>query len=141
MLAFSADAFADINLFGVSSNVDTLVEFDGRAFFAADDGQSGSELWTSDGTAGGTELFSDLLPGIDGSQPSELTVVGTELFFTARDETGEFDLWKTDGTVSGTEVVFDANAAGVYGLERSDRVRRQTVLHGLPDRYRSGSRR
>ena len=118
LLAFSADAFADINLFGVSSNVESIVEFDGRAFFSADDGQNGTELWSSDGTAGGTTLFADLLPGNEGSQPSDLTVVGSELFFTARDESGEFDLWKSDGTVSGTEIVFDANAAGVYGLER-----------------------
>ena len=114
LLAFSAEVFADINLFGVSSNVDSMVQFDGRAFFAADDGQTGSELWVSDGTDGGTRLFADLLPGRDGSQPSELTVLGNQLFFTARDESGEFDLWKTDGTESGTVMVFDANEAGVY---------------------------
>tara|TARA_R110002049_G_scaffold285698_4_gene467077 strand:- start:237952 stop:241986 length:4035 start_codon:yes stop_codon:yes gene_type:complete len=118
LLAFSADVFADINQFGVSSNIDSMVEFDGRAFFAADDGQTGSELWASDGTPGGTARFADLLPGTDGSQPSNLTVVGSHLFFTAADQSGEFDLWKTDGTESGTELVYDANEAGVYGLER-----------------------
>ena len=118
LLAFSANVFADINQLGISSNVESMVEFDGRAFFAADDGQTGSELWTSDGTTGGTTQFADLLPGTDGSIPADLTVVGTELFFTARDETGERDLWKTDGTTAGTEIVFDANEVGVYGLER-----------------------
>ena len=118
LLAFSANVFADINQLGISSNVESLVEFDGRAFFSADDGQNGSELWTSDGTTAGTTLFADLLPGTDGSLPTDLTVVGTELFFTARDESGESDLWKTDGTVEGTEIVFDANEVGVYGLER-----------------------
>ena len=118
LLAFSADVFSDINLFGVSANVDSMVEFDGRAFFSADDGQTGSELWSSDGTAGNTSLFADLLPGLEGSKPSELTVIGTELFFRAEDDAGEFDLWKTDGTVTGTTMVYDANAAGVYQPEQ-----------------------
>jgi ELWxxDGT repeat protein len=33
-------------------------------FFAADDGVNGRELWRSDGTAAGTGLVADLVPGV-----------------------------------------------------------------------------
>jgi len=37
--------------------------------FSADDGNSGRELWTTDGTAEGTRLLADLWPGGGGSSP------------------------------------------------------------------------
>ncbi|QDV84911.1 PA14 domain-containing protein [Stieleria magnilauensis] len=116
LLAFDISLFADINQQGVSSAIDNVVEFKGEAFFVADDGRSGSELWTSDGTIDGTRQVADLLPGVDGSLPDDLTVLGSELFFTALDELGETDLWKTDGTTAGTSMVFDADANGAFYL-------------------------
>ena len=113
MLAFDISTLADINLFGVSSSIDSIVEFNGEAYFVADDGLTGSELWKSDGTAAGTVQVADILPGPDGSQPAELTVVGSELFFVAEDDGGELDLWKTH-PVAGTTMVFDADASSVY---------------------------
>ncbi|QDV40809.1 PA14 domain protein [Stieleria neptunia] len=116
LLAFDIGLFADINQQGVSAAIDHLVEFKGEVYFVADDGRSGSELWKSDGTIDGTGQVADLLPGVDGSLPEDLTVLGAELFFTALDELGETDLWKTDGTTAGTTMVFDADANGVYYL-------------------------
>ena len=82
---------------------------DGVVYFVADDGLSGYELWRSDGTADGTQLVSDIRPGIDGSRPSYLASLDGELLFTARDGVIGYELWKTDGTSSGTVLVFDIN--------------------------------
>jgi ELWxxDGT repeat protein len=114
LLAFTPELLADINIFGVSASPDSLTEFNGAVVFVADDGLTGSELWTSDGTEAGTVQIADLLAGPAGSQPEDLTIVGGELFFTAIDEDDELDLWKSDGTTAGTVKVFDADAADVY---------------------------
>ncbi len=116
LLAFTPELLADINIFGLSSRPDSIIEFNSAVVFVADDGLTGSELWTSDGTESGTVQIADLVPGADGSQPEELTVVGGAFFFTAIDEDDAFGLWKSDGTTAGTVKVFDADAAGVYDM-------------------------
>lgn len=116
LLAFTTELFFDINQFGISAIPDSLTEFNSQAFFVANDGRTGSELWKSDGTESGTVRVADINPGPDGSLPSDLTVLGNDLFFTAIDDDKEFDLWKTDGTTAGTVRVFDADAAGVYEM-------------------------
>ena len=82
--------------------------FKGRVFFRADDGDRGSELWATDGTAAGTVLVKDIS---DESNVSSLvwnlTVVGDTLFFTADDGVHGMALWKTDGTPEGTVLVRD----------------------------------
>ncbi|MFK8111730.1 MAG: ELWxxDGT repeat protein [Rubripirellula sp.] len=118
MLAFSTDLFADLNQFGLSSLPDSFVEFNNEVYFVANDGVSGSELWKSDGTEAGTIQLKDINPGADASLPSQLTPLGSDLFFTAVDGDDEVDLWKTDGTAAGTVRVFDADAAGVYELDK-----------------------
>ncbi len=97
--------------------------FDGKVFFAADDGNVGAELWSSDGTAAGTNLFEDLFPGDDSSFPSDLTVVGSNLYFAANEEhpvvSGAFggrELWVSDGTAAFTCACFETNAVDGNGL-------------------------
>src|SRR3712207_1192648 len=46
-----------------------------QLLFVHDDGVHGPELFRSDGTAGGTTLVRDILPGPQGSSISGLTVV------------------------------------------------------------------
>lgn len=70
-----------------------FVEFDGTAYFRADDGVSGSELWRTDGTPEGTELAADLEDGEGDSNPGDFVSTPMGLFFT-RDGGG---LWVTDG--------------------------------------------
>lgn len=82
-----------------------LTNVSSRLFFSANDGVSGAELWTSDGTDEGTVRVVDLVPGVGGSNPQYLTSVDSTLFFSA--DTVEFgtELWKSDGTESGTVLV------------------------------------
>ena len=68
---------------------------------AAMDNDYGAELWKSDGTSAGTTLLKDVMPGLNGSYPDQLTVVGNTLFFVAYDQTGR-TLFRTDGTAAGT---------------------------------------
>jgi uncharacterized protein (TIGR03382 family) len=75
------------------------------AFFAANDGTSGLELWKSRGGESDTERVADIFQGSMGSEPRSLTVVGNTLYFTARSEGRGRELWKTDGTVEGTVLV------------------------------------
>lgn len=80
-----------------------LTSVDGSLFFRANDGASGHELWSSDGTEFGTVLVSDIVPGVNGAYPGSLTAVGTRLFFTAWDSSFSFQsLWTSDGTAPGT---------------------------------------
>src|SRR5262245_40700819 len=58
-------------------------------------GSSGGncELWRTDGTAAGTRLVKDILPGQASSTPSALTVIGAQAYFRAAGQTGE-QIWK-----------------------------------------------
>ncbi|MBS41851.1 MAG: hypothetical protein CMH83_01495 [Nocardioides sp.] len=47
----------------VSVDLDGAVELDGWAYFLADDGEHGTEVWRTDGTPGGTALYADTTPG------------------------------------------------------------------------------
>ena len=49
---------------GACDVVFEIVEHQGLAFFAADDGLSGFEVWRSDGTAAGTQQTGDVNPGL-----------------------------------------------------------------------------
>ena len=114
--AATAALVKDLNLSPFSSFPSQPVNVNGTLFFTADDGDHGTEVWKSDGTAAGTALVRDIVPGFDGSFPEYLTAVGGTLYFVASTpETGP-ELWKSDGTEAGTVLVKDINpGAGYYG--------------------------
>lgn len=107
----------------VSVKVGGYTKAGGITFFTADDGVHGKELWKSDGTALGTAMVKDIIPGAVGSNPSDLTNVGGVLFFYVVTDELHQALWKSDGTEVGTVLVKDeaffgsVNAGGsVYFL-------------------------
>jgi ELWxxDGT repeat protein len=80
------------------------------AFFAADDGKRGLELWSTDGTRAGTRLVADTGPGKGGTGPSWITRLGDIVLFSADDRTHGRELWRSDGTTKGTHLVRDIGA-------------------------------
>jgi len=99
----------DINDGSSGSNPSGMIVFDGKIYFAADDGSGvnsgdtdyGKELWVSDGTAAGTTFVKDIKTGTSGSSPREFFIFNNQLYFTANDDIGA-NLWVTDGTNAGT---------------------------------------
>ena len=120
VLLFSSDIICgqvlvkDLNTFNgeKSSNTSPVkaVKSGSYLYFVADDGSSGSELWRTDGTLGGTIIVRDINPGAVGSVPEYLTDVNGTLFFSAYTDSYGEELWKTDGTAAGTVQVKDIYA-------------------------------
>ncbi|MBA3958040.1 MAG: tandem-95 repeat protein, partial [Parachlamydiaceae bacterium] len=97
----------------LGSNPQGFVNMNGIAYFAADNGSHGFELWRTDGTTAGTTMVKDVRPGNVGSYLHDLTVVGNTLYFAANGvNSGSDELWKSDGTAAGTVLVADINPTG-----------------------------
>ncbi|MDX1999844.1 MAG: hypothetical protein SF066_19165 [Thermoanaerobaculia bacterium] len=77
------------------------------AFFAADDGTHGQELWATDGTTPGTRLVAEIFPGPRGADLRRLTPVGSRVYFVADDGVHGRELWLSDGTAAGTRLLRD----------------------------------
>jgi ELWxxDGT repeat protein len=80
------------------------------AYFAANDGVHGVELWRSDGTTAGTYMVRDIAaPSPNGdpvflsSYPDHFVAAGNVLFFERRSPSSDSpELWRTDGSSAGT---------------------------------------
>lgn len=89
-----------------------------KAIFFANDGTTGFELWTSDGTATGTQILKDIDPGpANGMDEILCYKANNKIFFTATEPTHDVELWVTDGTAVGTKMVKDINPGNSTGLE------------------------
>jgi ELWxxDGT repeat protein len=85
----------------VGNTIGEMVTFNGKLFFVSDDTNGNvQQLWSSDGTAAGTQIFKITDP--KGSFPNDLTVMGANLYFGAFDANGKDVLWKTDGIPNDT---------------------------------------
>src|SRR5882757_2559446 len=105
----TAQMLQDINPNG-SSNPWFLAAVNGTAYFSADDGVHGQELWSTTGSY--TQMVADIVPGTAGSWPSSpikvnrpYSDVGDLYFVTNNDTVGNFQLWTSDGTAPGTKMV------------------------------------
>lgn len=82
-----------------------------NAFFSANDGVNGRELWKTDGTGIGTTLYLDLNAGAGNSNPEQLNVLGSVLTFRGQHPTLGKELFKTNGAGSLT-LIKDINTTG-----------------------------
>jgi len=99
-----------------SSNPQKITSLGNWIYFSADNGQTGRELWRSNGTYDGTQLVKDIntVGGGGGqptlnSNPSDFIQVGSLVFFTANDGIHGEELWKTSGSSGSTVMVKDIN--------------------------------
>ncbi len=82
---------------GVLSNISHFASYQNFAFFSSASGTSGNyELWITDGTEEGTQLFLELYPGDTGSTPSNFQVFQDKLFFAATTPQYGRELWSYD---------------------------------------------
>lgn len=83
----------------------------GNAYFLADDGVHGTELWRTDGTVSGTQLVRDILPGAESAFApyfdGSLRGIGPLVIFAAFEPASGRELWRSDGTEAGTRLVQD----------------------------------
>jgi ELWxxDGT repeat protein len=86
---------------GNSSSPAGFVRVGTKVLFAANDGVSGRELWSTTGVPGSTAQFKDVNAGWQASSPSNLRRIGNTAVFSGFDgsKTG---LFITDGTPAGT---------------------------------------
>ncbi len=86
---------------------DHLVSLGARALFRAHMADTGSELWSTDGTQANTRLVYDIWPGLPSAEIGPLTVINGAAWLQANDGIHGIELWKTDGTPDGTFMVRD----------------------------------
>jgi trimeric autotransporter adhesin len=61
--------------------------------FTASNGETGMELWQSNGVAADTQLVEDIAPGTGSADPDAFTVAGSQMFFMADDNIHGRELW------------------------------------------------
>ena len=92
---------------GIEVDTGAVARLGNRLFFGAWTAETGTELFVTDGTATGTHVVRDVVPGTAGSQPQQLLAFGDRIYYAAQDESGDTELWTTDGTEAGTRRVLD----------------------------------
>ena len=138
--------------YGSGSYPSNFVEFNDQLYFAANDGESGSELFVSDGTAEGTQLLVDINPGSSnygfyygsGSNPSNFIEFNDQLYFAANDGESGSELFVSDGTAEGTQLLVDlrpgsSNYGYTYGSRPSDFIEFNNQLYFAADDGESGN--
>lgn len=76
----------------------------GVAYFYADDGIHGRELWRSNATPSGTYMVKDIAPGerSSGDFTNQIAAINGKIYFVASDGNSGKEPWVSDGTEKGT---------------------------------------
>jgi len=87
-----------------------LIAFGDALYFSGHSPDTGWELYRSDGTAAGTNLVKDIVPGIGGAVRM-IAASGSTLYFGVPVTSTGYELWASDGSSAGTRKV---NGSLVY---------------------------
>ena len=90
-----------------------LIVFNGLLYFTANDGSTGNELWSSNGTT--VSRITDLNSGAgDGVIATDMIVFNSKLYFNGDDGSTGYELWEYNG--SSTSRISDLNAGSGSSL-------------------------
>ena len=110
----TADGTIALTSAGTGPYITDLTSAGGALYFAGLTAATGYELWTSNGTLGGTHSVADIYDGTTSSFPSGFVAFDGDVFFTATDQGHGSELWRTGGTPESTARVADIYA-GIVG--------------------------
>jgi ELWxxDGT repeat protein len=102
---------------GFDVGFSSFYQFNGKAYFTANDGTRGSEVWFTNGTEAGTDILKDIQAG-----PFAITVianavtVANKFFFASTDGATRFEMWASDGTPDGTQLFKAFTPASPLGV-------------------------
>ena len=108
----------DINPGNGPSDPHNLVAFNGKLFFGVSSGKN-AELWSSDGTSGGTKRVMSIESDPTGLSPNSLVSAGGKLYFGVSTSAKTVDdplaaptysIYRSDGTAGGTTKLTDGGA-------------------------------
>ena len=87
----------------------SLTPHNNEIYFIANDGNTGNELWKSDGTESGTNLVKDIKAGGSSSSISGIISFDNKVLFGAGETNSASELWITDGTEVNTKIFEEIN--------------------------------
>ena len=116
----TAEGTTLVHAFPLKSITEWVQADDGLAYFAADDGEHGSELWRTDGTTEGTVLVADVAHGPASANPEPVATVDGAVYFFASTPRGEQALWLTDASERGASRVKKLGPNWQYDFEAGD---------------------
>ena len=98
-----------------------MFDFNGQLLFTAVNAFDDRELWSSNGTTGGTNELVNINPATADSGAREFVPIGTDVFFIATDGFNGEAVWKADTVANTVTMVADVTPTstdGVSGLTR-----------------------
>jgi ELWxxDGT repeat protein len=107
----------DINIENSNEQIGPLTPYKNKLVFYARNKINGREPWITDGTEGGTQLISDLTPGVSSTFfHTNFLEYNGDMYFTTNSNENSVDVkfWKTDGTAAGTKLITKAPIDSTY---------------------------
>jgi ELWxxDGT repeat protein len=101
----------------LSSTNEHFLRAGNKIFFQANDGSgTGVELWSTDGTASGTQMVKNIVPGASSSNPRFFASFNDKVIFTIDSSSFYQTCYISDGTAAGTFGIADGYSSTSDGV-------------------------